>query len=235
MSRGTATGHGRPGDSGERRASRLDRPASWLLDAMDRWRSLGVLPLLWAYRLTDQRAIIDADVERWADILWVGDRSRMLARLLYAFPEFRCVYYHRLAGGNPAGALAGRLAVHVWKGVPGVDLGGTEIGPGIFISHGQSTILSAERIGANLQVHQGVTVGWDYCGDRRPIIGDDVFIGAGAKILGAVTIGDGARIGANAVVVTDVPAGATAVGVPARIRPAGEGAESADTLTAHGD
>ena len=62
-----------------------------------------------------------------------------------------------------------------------------------------------------------MTVGWDYRGDRRPIIGDDVFIGAGAKILGAVTIGDGARIGANAVVVCDVPAGATAVGVPARI------------------
>jgi serine O-acetyltransferase len=62
-----------------------------------------------------------------------------------------------------------------------------------------------------------VTVGWDYRGARRPIIGDNVFIGAGAKVLGAVTVGDGARIGANAVVVCDVPAGATAVGVPARI------------------
>ena len=53
----------------------------------------------------------------------------------------------------------------------------------------------------------------------RPIIGDDVFIGAGAKVLGAITIGDGARIGANAVVVCDVPAGATVVGVPGRIVP----------------
>jgi serine O-acetyltransferase len=104
-----------------------------------------------------------------------------------------------------------------WKGIPGLDMTGTVIGPGLFISHGQGTILSAERIGANLQVHQGVTVGWDYRGDRRPIIGDDVFIGAGAKILGALTVGDGARIGANAVVVCDVPPRATAVGVPARI------------------
>jgi serine O-acetyltransferase len=97
-------------------------------------------------------------------------------------------------------------------------MSGTPIGPGLFISHGQGTILSAERIGSNLQVHQGVTVGWDYKGDRRPIIGNDVFIGAGAKVLGAVTIGDGARIGANAVVVCDVPPGATAVGIPARIK-----------------
>lgn len=174
---------------------------------------------MWIYRVTDQKAVIDADTERWADIFWVKERSRMLARLLYAFPEFRGVYFHRLAGGNPTGVLLGRLASRVWKTVSGLDLSGTKIGPGLFISHGQGTILSAESIGANLQVHQGVTVGWDYRGDRRPIIGDDVFIGAGAKILGAITIGDGARIGANAVVVHDVPAGATAVGIPARIHP----------------
>ena len=103
----------------------------------------------------------------------------------------------------------------MWKGVPGLDMSGTTIGPGLFVSHGQNTILSAEHIGANLQVHQGVTVGWDYRGPRRPIIGDDVFIGAGAKVLGAVTIGHRARIGANAVVMCDVPDGATVVGVPA--------------------
>lgn len=157
-------------------------------------------------------------------MLWVTDRHRMVARLLFAFPEFRGVYYHRLASGNPSGALLGRLASRIWRTVPGLDLSGTDIGPGLFISHGQGTILSAERIGANLWVHQGVTVGWDYQGDRRPIIGDGVFIGAGAKVLGAITVGDGARIGANAVVVCDVPPGATAVGIPARIRMGAGGA-----------
>jgi serine O-acetyltransferase len=196
---------------------RLDGPAAFLLTQLDQWRSIAAFPLVWIYHLTDQQSIIDADVTRWADVLWVGDRRRMLGRLLYAFPEFRAVYYHRLLGGNPAGALSARLARVAWKGIPGLDMTGTVIGPGLFISHGQGTILSAERIGANLQVHQGVTVGWDYRGDRRPIIGDDVFIGAGAKILGALTVGDGARIGANAVVVCDVPPRATAVGVPARI------------------
>jgi serine O-acetyltransferase len=201
-----------------------DRVSAWLLVQIEGVRSLSCYPLIWTYRLTDQHPVIDADVQRWAKLLWVEDRSRMLARLLYAFPEFRSVYYYRLSRGNPTGALAARLARGLWKGVAGADLGGTpEIGPGLFISHGQATILSAERIGANLQVHQGVTVGWDYQGDRRPIIGDDVFIGAGAKILGPVTVGDRARIGANAVVVCDVPAGATAIGIPARIRPPAEG------------
>ncbi len=198
----------------------LDRPARWALDRMDTWRSVAVWPLLTTYRLTDQQAVIDEDCQQWADLLWLApdQRFRLLGRFLFAFAEFRSVYYHRLAGGNPAGALAARLAAHLWPGVPGLDLSGTAIGPGLFISHGQGTILSAERIGANLWVHQGVTIGWDYRGDRRPIIGDDVFIGAGAKVLGSITVGDGARIGANAVVVCDVPPGATAVGVPARIQ-----------------
>jgi len=195
----------------------VDPGAAWLLAEAEGLRALATLPLVAIYRLTDEQEIIDADVTRWADVLWVTDRSRMLGRLLYAFPEFRVVYYHRLLHGNPTGALLARLARKVWKGIPDMDLSGTVIGPGLFISHGQATILSAERIGANLWVHQGVTIGWDYQGDRRPIIGDDVFIGAGAKILGAITVGDGARIGANAVVVCDVPPGATAVGIPARI------------------
>ncbi len=190
----------------------------WLSTQLTGLRSLLVWPLLWILGLSDQRPIVEADAARWAEVLWVTDRNRMVARLLFAFPEFRGVYYHRLAAGNPTGALLGRIASQIWKTVPGLDLSGTDIGPGLFISHGQCTILSAERIGANLWVHQGVTIGWDYQGDRRPIIGDNVFIGAGAKILGAITVGDGAQIGANAVVVCDVPAGATAVGIPARIR-----------------
>ena len=200
----------------------LDRAAQAVLNQFDGFRSLAVFPLLWTYHLTDQQEVIDADCEQWADLLWLGpgNRERLLGRFLFAFPEFRAVYYHRLSFGNPAGVLAGRLAAHIWKTIDGIDLSGTPIGPGLFISHGQATILSAEQIGARLQVHQGVTVGWDYKGNRRPIIGDDVFIGAGAKVLGAITIGDGARIGANAVVVCDVPAGGTAVGIPAKVYPA---------------
>ena len=204
-------------NSEDRGLHRLDRAAAVLLARLERWRCARVRPMKWAYRLTDQRAVIDADVHRWVAILDLDDDERALSRLLYAFPEFRSLFYHRLQRGNPAGVLAGRVARQLWKPVPGLDLSGAVIGPGLFISHGQGTILAAERIGTNCFIHHGVTVGWDYRGARQPIIGDGVFIGAGAKILGAVTVGDRARIGANAVVVSDVPAGATAVGAPAHV------------------
>jgi serine O-acetyltransferase len=88
----------------------------------------------------------------------------------------------------------------------------------LFLQHGFSTIVTAESIGANCWINQQVTIGFN---DRLelPILEDDVEVYAGAKIIGGVRIGRGARIGANAVVVKDVPPGAVAVGVPAVSKP----------------
>ncbi len=196
---------------------RLDRFSARLLAAMDRWRSVCVLPLGLAYRATTERETIDADCRQWLAVLGCDDGAHGLHSLLYAFGEFRALFYYRLARGNPTGALLGRLMRQVWRPTPTLELATPEIGSGLFIAHGLGTTVAAERIGRNCYVHQGVTVGWDYRSTRAPVIGDGVFIGAGAKVLGAVTVGDGARIGANAVVLCDVPAGATAVGMPARI------------------
>ena len=98
----------------------------------------------------------------------------------------------------------------------------TEVGRGLVIPHGYVVIDGVVTIGRSCTINPWVTIGlsgsrrWGF--DRRgPIIGDRVFIGTGAKVLGPVTIGDGARIGANAVVIDDVPAGATVIGVPARV------------------
>lgn len=96
------------------------------------------------------------------------------------------------------------------------------VGPGLMIPHGHVVIDGDVQIGSECSINPWVTIGlsgrrrwaFDY---RGPIIGDRVTIGTGAKILGPITIGDGARIGANAVVIDDVPADATAVGTPARI------------------
>lgn len=98
-----------------------------------------------------------------------------------------------------------------------------QIGGGLFLPHTVGTVLGAERIGDNCTIMQGVTLGasdTDLCftASARPSIGNSVLIGAGAKVLGGVTIGDHARIGANAVVLADVPAYALAVGVPAIIK-----------------
>lgn len=97
-----------------------------------------------------------------------------------------------------------------------------EIGPGFFLPHTSGTVIGAAKIGRNVMIFQGVTLGAKeldmfFTPETRPIIEDGVIIGAGAKVLGGVRIGLGARIGANAVVVGDVPDGALAVGIPARI------------------
>ena len=90
------------------------------------------------------------------------------------------------------------------------------IGPGFYLPHPGAVVIQANRIGRDVTVQGSITIGMrDSTG--FPTIGNDVFIGCGARILGSITVGDGARIGANAVVLVDVPPGCTAVGVPARI------------------
>jgi len=87
---------------------------------------------------------------------------------------------------------------------------------GLVILHSVGLVVnSSVRGGSNVVLEGGVTIGAEK--DRTPVLGDNVFVGAGARIIGGVSVGSGARIGANAVVVKDVPAGATAVGVPARV------------------
>lgn len=100
---------------------------------------------------------------------------------------------------------------------------GATIGGGLRIDHfGAIVISSGAVIGRRCTIRQGVTIGNRKSLDDIPVLGDDVDIGAGAKLLGAIRIGNGAKIGANAVVLSDVPEGATAVGVPARIVHSGE-------------
>jgi serine O-acetyltransferase len=91
-----------------------------------------------------------------------------------------------------------------------------DIGPGLFIQHGFATIISAEKIGRNCWINQQVTIG--YLNDTdTPTLGNNVTIHAEAKILGNVRVGDNSRVGANAVVVKDVPESCTVVGVPAYV------------------
>lgn len=198
-------------------SSRADRVAARLTSLLETVRALAVLPLSAASHLSDQLPVIEADVAQWLEVLGVDDGRHGLHSLLYAFGEFRALYYHRLRHGNASGALAALLLAPVFKATPGLELQCDEIGSGLFIAHGHGSCIAPARIGRNCYLHQNVTIGWDYRGERAPVIGDGVFIGAGAVVLGPVTVGDGARIGANAVVLDDVPPGATAVGAPARV------------------
>lgn len=93
---------------------------------------------------------------------------------------------------------------------------GADFGPEFVLVHSQGVVInSSVRGGRHVVLEHQVTIGAEK--GQVPVLGDDVFVGAGAKVIGAVTIGAHARIGANAVVVDDIPAGATAVGVPARV------------------
>ena len=96
------------------------------------------------------------------------------------------------------------------------------IGPGLFLPHTQGTVIGAWSIGANATIFQGVTLGarkldFNYDEFIRPTLKNNVIVGAGAKVLGGVLLADNSCIGANSVVLIDVPAGALAVGLPARI------------------
>jgi serine O-acetyltransferase len=121
-----------------------------------------------------------------------------------------------------ANRLYGALSLGVEVGLGVVLPRSTSIGRDLRIMHGASIrvhpdVVIGDRVTIMHEVTLGLNEGADGQREGAPRIGNDVFIGAGAKILGPVTIGDGALIGANSLVVTDVPAGATAVGVPARV------------------
>jgi serine O-acetyltransferase len=103
----------------------------------------------------------------------------------------------------------------------------SRIGPGLYLPHAGGIVLGASSIGANATIFQGVTLGaseldLEFDPSRRPTVGDDVTIAAGAKVIGGVRVGDRATVGANAVVVRDVPAGDVVGGVPSRSLSSGE-------------
>jgi serine O-acetyltransferase len=93
---------------------------------------------------------------------------------------------------------------------------GAEFGPGFVLVHSNGVVINGGvRGGSNIKIEHQVTIGAEK--RQAPVLGNDLFIGAGAKIIGSVSVGDGARVGANAVVVSDVPAHSTVVGIPARV------------------
>lgn len=148
-------------------------------------------------------------------------RTRMEVFLLY--PSVKAVLYYRIAHKlyNARMFFLARLLSQFARSLTGIEIHpGAKIGKGLFIDHGAGVVIGeTAEIGDNVTMYHGVTLGGTGKdkGKRHPTVGSNVIIGSGAKILGPVNIGSGARIGANAVVLTDVPGGSTAVGIPARI------------------
>ncbi len=144
--------------------------------------------------------------------------SRLLVFLTW--PGVHALLAHRLAhalrqSGVPAFP---QILAFVARSRTGIEIHpAAQIGRGMFIDHGSGVVIGeTAEIGDNVTIYQGVTLGGTgfQTGKRHPTVGNDVVIGSGAKLLGPITVGDGAKIGANTVVIHDVPANSTVVGNP---------------------
>ena len=158
------------------------------------------------------------------DVIFQRDpAARTRFEIITTYPGFHAVLAHRLShrlANNGLPWLA-RIISNIARWLTGIEIHpGAKIGRRFFIDHGMGVVIGeTAEIGDDCTLYHGVTLGgtsWEK-GKRHPTLGNDVVIGAGAKVLGPITIGDDVRIGSNAVVVKDVPAGATVVGVPGRV------------------
>ncbi|MFA7636750.1 MAG: serine O-acetyltransferase EpsC [Monoglobales bacterium] len=147
-------------------------------------------------------------------------RSSLEVILLY--PGFQAVMWHRLAHALYKGRLffLARLVSQLVKFFTGIEIHpGAKIGKGVFIDHGTGVVIGETAVvGDNCTIYQNSTLGGTgkETGKRHPTLGERVMVGAGAKVLGPITIGAGSKIAAGAVVLGDVQPGSTCVGVPAR-------------------
>ncbi|GAC1653559.1 MAG: serine O-acetyltransferase [Vulcanimicrobiaceae bacterium] len=160
----------------------------------------------------DLRAPLERDpaASSWVDVV-------------LSYPGFHAITAHRIIHllqrtGIP---VVPRFLAHLNRFFTGIEIHpAAKIGKGFFIDHGMGVVIGATaEVGDNVTLYQGVTLGGTSLshGKRHPTLGNNVVVGAGAAVLGAITIGDNSRVGGGSVVVRDVPANATVVGVPARV------------------
>lgn len=164
----------------------------------------------------DIRAILDRD-----------PAARGFFEVLTCYPGLHALWLHRLAHAFWATRLGplkwfARFIAMVSRWLTGIEIHpGATLGHGVFIDHGMGVVIGeTTEIGDHCTIYQGVTLGGTSLvkgSKRHPTLESRVVVGAGAKVLGPFTVGEGAKIGSNAVVVKAVPAGATVIGIPARI------------------
>lgn len=148
--------------------------------------------------------------------------ARSKLEVVLCYPGFHAIVLHRLAHGiwKRGWTTLARLISHLGRFLTAIEIHpGANIGKRCFIDHGAGAVIGeTAEIGEDVTLYHGVTLGGTSLdpGKRHPTIGNCVVIGSGAQVLGPIKVNEGARIGANAVVLKDVPAGVTMVGIPAR-------------------
>jgi serine O-acetyltransferase len=159
------------------------------------------------------RKDIDAIFER-------DPAARSVIEVLICYPGFHALQAHRICHWlwHHRLRLLGRILSHFARFITGIEIHpGAIIGPGFFIDHGMGVVIG--EVGANVTIYHGVTLGGTSLKKekRHPTVHDNVIVGAGAKVLGPVIIGENARIGSGSVVVEDVPPNCTVVGIPGKV------------------
>ena len=161
------------------------------------------------------------------DIQAIFDRdpaARSTLEVLFLYPGLHAIWLHRVAHALWCNGFKflGRLVSNFSRWLTGIEIHpGAQLGPGLFIDHGMGTVIGeTAEVGANVTLYHNVTLGgvsWEKV-KRHPTLEDHVVVGAGAQVLGPITIGAYSRIGANSVVVKDVPPHSVVVGIPGRTR-----------------
>lgn len=170
--------------------------------------------------VADYLANIKRDV---ASVIERDPAARSWLEVMLVYSGLHAIWIHRITHWlwQRKVRFLARWLSQVARWVTGIEIHpGATIGPGFFIDHGMGVVIGeTAEVGADVTLYHGVTLGGTSLdkGKRHPTIGDRVVIGAGAKVLGAITIGADSRIGANAVVVRSVPENAVVVGVPGQI------------------
>ena len=149
--------------------------------------------------------------------------ARSVAEIFFSYPGFHAIRFYRLAHWLwlHKRYFLGRFVSHVGRFFTGIEIHpGARIGRAFFIDHGMGVVIGeTAEVGDDVTMYHGVTLGgttWEK-GKRHPTIGNNVVVGVGAKILGPVKIGDNTRIGANSVVIRDIPPNSVVVGIPGKV------------------
>ena len=179
---------------------------------MKKIKTAFALPLFWLlFKVSKDMHKIQVDGQAWCQWQHKNFTLWNMCSLFIGFKEFRNLFYYRIGYLHHLIEWIFPRMTNLYITTPRSD-----VDSGLIIQHGFATIISAKQIGKNCKIYQQVTIGYDHT-LQAPIIGDKVEICCGAKVIGGVTIGNNVIIGANAVVIKDVPNNCIVAGVPAKI------------------
>ena len=174
-------------------------------------------------RRADKEALLESIADTVVAVKQRDPAARSTAEILLLYSGVHAMAAHRIANRlqKEGKFFAARAVSQLSRHLTGIEIHpGATIGKGLFIDHGMGVVIGeTAEIGDNCTIYQGVTLGGTGkdVGKRHPTLGDNVMVGAGAKVLGPVKIGSNSKIAANAVVLREVPENSTAVGIPAKV------------------